>query len=126
VHIVTLPEEMPVNEAKELHRVCKEEFNIACGTTFVNQSISKLNSECFDLLDNLGADNPTMSEAAKTLRLREQKRRAGEEHLQQLPDELLAKCIRLPRLLIEKQFGKTHLEFLSTIVGESLYGETKK
>ena len=126
VHIVTLPEEMPVNEAKELHRVCKEEFNIACGTTFVNQSISKLNSECFDLLDNLGADNPTMNEAAKTLRLREQKRRAGEEHLQQLPDELLAKCIRLPRLLIEKQFGKTHLEFLSTIVGESLYGETKK
>ncbi len=123
LHIVTLPEEMPVNEAKELHRVCTEEFNISCGTTFINQAIPKLETESIEVLDKLGKANPTLTEAAGTLRLREQKRRAGEKHIQLLPEELLKQSVRLPRLQIENRFGKTHLELLSTIIGESLDAE---
>ena len=123
VHIVTLPEEMPVNEAKELHRVCTEEFNISCGTTFINQAVPKLDPQSIEVLDELGSANPTLTEAAKTLRLREQKRRAGEKHIEQLPEELLSKAVRLPRLQIDKRFGKAHLELLSAIIGESLDGK---
>jgi len=120
IHIVTLPEEMPVNEAKELHQICTEEFGIRCGTTIVNQSTSQLDDECFQVLDELSHDNALMAEAAKTLRLREKKCRAGEEHIAQLPEALLANCVRLPRLLVEKRLGRDHLELLSQLIGQSL------
>src|SRR5262249_34300963 len=51
VHVVTTPEEMPVNEAVEIERAVGDELGMRIGTTFVNQRLAALVPEIVPTLD---------------------------------------------------------------------------
>ena len=121
VHIVTLPEEMPVNEAKELYNVCTNELGISCGAMFINQSINQLAPQSLQTLEALAPGSPTLTKASTTLHQRELKRIAGEEHIATLPKALQENSIRLPRLLVEKRLDKQHIGSLAELIGDCLF-----
>jgi anion-transporting ArsA/GET3 family ATPase len=98
LHIVTLPEEMPVNEARELEAAAKNVLNMAIGTTFINQHVPELPPDALSKLAQ--AKGQSVLEAAnETLSIREAKRRAGIEHLERLPGRLLSDLFTINRIV---------------------------
>ncbi len=104
LHVVTTPEEMPVNEALELHAAARGSLQLALGATIVNQDVPPLPAPLAGLADDRG-----LARVAAALTQREAKRLAGEEHLQRLAAERL---VRLPRL-VGGASGRDELETLS-------------
>ncbi|MEC9464499.1 MAG: ArsA family ATPase [Myxococcota bacterium] len=119
MHVVTLPEEMPVNEARELEAASRNKLSIALGTTFINQSIEPLPEGAVSQLKASGA--PTLEHAAKTLGIREGKRTAGEDHLSRLPARMMTDSIRLPRL-VGPGLGKAQVYALADIIDQQRSG----
>lgn len=120
LHLVTLPEEMPVTEARELYEVAKDDLGIRVNEAFINQAMEEVPAEALRPLELKATPQSLFEAAAETLQLREQKRRTGEEHLTQLPPALLENALRLPRLMIKERFDKNHIEALAEIIGSSL------
>ena len=98
LHIVTLPEEMPVNEARELEAAAKNILNMAIGTTFINQHVAPIKQETLTNLDQAKVPEPLFA-ARETLNIREAKRRAGVEHLERLPGRLLSDLFTIDRIV---------------------------
>jgi len=95
LHIVTTPEEMPVNEAVDLERAAADLLGIRVGTTFINQAHELLPAEALTELAPL-ATEPEHALALDILRIRQSRVAAGEAHLQRLPAHLLRDAVRLP------------------------------
>ncbi len=119
MHVVTLPEEMPVNEARELEAASTNKLGIALGTTFINQSINPLPTDGVSSFAQSGT--ASLEKAAETLSVREGKRRAGEEHLSRLPAHMMDHSIRLPRI-VGRGLGKSQVCALADIIDEQLGG----
>ena len=98
LHIVTLPEEMPVNEARELEAAAKNILNMSIGTTFINQHVPPISEQTRAQLDNIDGP-PALVAAQKTLGIREAKRQAGIEHLERLPGRLLSDLFTIERIV---------------------------
>lgn len=98
LHIVTLPEEMPVNEARELEAAAKNILNMAIGTTFINQHVPPVSQETLTSLESIEASEPLLA-ARETLNIREAKRRAGVDHLERLPGRLLSDLFTIDRIV---------------------------
>ena len=95
VHIVTTPEEMPVNEAVDIEPFCVDKLGVTVGTTFINQRLQPLGDRVLAKLAPL-AEEPRFRDSVRALRLRELKHAAGERHLQRLPARMLADAHSLP------------------------------
>lgn len=120
LHVVTTPEEMPVSEAVELEQAAADILSMRLGSTVINQRLMPLPPGS---LDTLEVDcQPSIEPLVDALRIREQKRRLGEEHLGRLPAHMLGHVVSLPRLVVPK-FGRAAVEQLADLVGPALEAE---
>lgn len=113
MHIVTTPEEMPVNEAVMLEQAASDVLDIRLGTTFINHHVDRLPPGTLETLSPL-ADDPTTAAAYRALSIRDAKVRAGDGHLARLPARMLDHSWRLPRL-VGHTFGSADVERLADI-----------
>lgn len=98
LHIVTTPEEMPVNEARELERAAAEILEMRLGTTFINQRLDALARAGITALE--AADEPWVRAMGQALELRQHKHLLGEEQLDRLPVAMLRDAVSFPRLVV--------------------------
>ena len=120
MHVVTLPEEMPVNEARELEAASRNKLGIALSTTFINQSIEAVPASA--LAAFAASESPIFEKASKTLSIREGKRCAGEEHLSRLPAHMMKDAVRLPRV-VGPGLGKSQVYGLADVIDAQLFGD---
>lgn len=125
LHVVTTPEEMPVNETVEIERAIGDDMGVSIGTTFLNQRISALVPEIVPTLDQSAKTTPTLAEAAHTLHARENRRTAGEQNLQRLPHKMLRDSVSIPRI-VTADFGRKSLEAIADIIAPSLAKEAEQ
>jgi anion-transporting ArsA/GET3 family ATPase len=110
LHIVTTPEEMPVNEAVDIWRAARGDLGIPLGEAFINQCAEAVPREALASLASSGGSE--LAGLASALEQREVKRLAGEQHLARLPAPLLASAVRLP-LRVGSSFGLTDVRLLA-------------
>jgi anion-transporting ArsA/GET3 family ATPase len=120
LHVVTTPEEMPVNEAVELEQAAADFLSMRLGSTVINQRLMPMPPGSLDALQVDLA--PSVESFFEALRVREQKRALGEEHLSRLPAHMLAHAVSLPRLVVPN-FGRDAVERLADLVGPALEAE---
>jgi anion-transporting ArsA/GET3 family ATPase len=113
LHVVTTPEEMPVNEAIEIEHAAATTLGIHLGTTFINQRLPPLPD---GVLEALVAATPGDNDRlVRRLEIRVSKRRAGDTMLRRLPAYMLERSIDLPRLTTS-EFGREAVEQLAELV----------
>ncbi len=116
LHIVTTPEEMPVNEAAMLESAARHELNLPLGPLILNQAVEPLPGDVSKTLQGLEGSQE-LAGAAAALRQREQKRLAGEQHIGRLSEELRRDMVRLPRL-VSDGFGLFEIRQLAALLSE--------
>lgn len=117
LHVVTTPEEMPVNEAIEIEQAAATALHMHLGTTFINQRLTPLPEGILERL----AETAT-SEHERLLRrleIRVSKRRAGDAMLRRLPAYMLEHSISLPRVTAP-DFGRETVERLAGLVAPAV------
>ncbi len=103
--IVTVPEEMPVNEAVELDRATHS-FRLATrGMTIINRVVDALPEQLDEKLKTAlehaaPAVQKQLGLLSRTLTIREHWRSLGEAYLQRLPASDLAKAIRVKKRVV--------------------------
>ncbi|MEO1173231.1 MAG: ArsA-related P-loop ATPase [Myxococcota bacterium] len=93
LHIVTLPEEMPVSEALELTSAAHHRIDIRLGEAFINQRLTALPAGA---VDPLLSERGWRAELGDALSIRDSKCLNGEEQLRRLSASLLDGAISLP------------------------------
>jgi anion-transporting ArsA/GET3 family ATPase len=118
LHVVTTPEEMPVNEAVELERAANDSLHMAVGATFINQRLAPLTHARAAGTGDAAVDGVLaglkpgpLAALADVLTVREQRRRLGEQNLERLPHHMLSRSISLPRL-VTAEFGRAAIDAL--------------
>lgn len=116
VVVVTLPEDMPVNETIELHSALHDELHMPVAKLVVNRVVPQLfepseRSRFEDLEGKLDAGSP-LHTLARAARWRSMRERIQEESLVRLGQELHLPRIELPRLFVS-EFGRDDVESLS-------------
>ena len=136
LQVVTLPEEMPVNECLELHRVARETLEIPLGPVILNAmppaeigpaGAALLSAGDSDpsatLADRAGVSAITaaaLTRAARTAAGHSRdRRRAAEERAADLDEGLARPALRLP-LLTGARFGFAEIETLAGVLAEQL------
>ena len=122
VHVVTTPEEMPVNEAAEIERAVSDELGMRIGTTFLNQRVSALVPEIVSTLQTSAVADKTLLPAARVLEAREQRRVGGEQNLQRLPHKMMRDSVSIPRI-VAPEFGRQSLETIADVIVPALARE---
>lgn len=134
--LTTLPEEMPVNECLELHRVARETLEIPLGPVILNAmppaeigpaGAALLSAGDSDpsatLADRAGVSAITaaaLTRAARTAAGHSRdRRRAAEERAADLDEGLARPALRLP-LLTGARFGFAEIETLAGVLAEQL------
>ncbi|MGQ0505382.1 MAG: ArsA family ATPase [Myxococcaceae bacterium] len=102
--LVSLPEEMPVNETLELHDTLSKQVNIATGAVILNGFIPDRFNDG-DLAE-IEAKSPELLPLARGHRARE---KISRESCERLAKGIGVPVITLPRLH-EKQFGRAQIE----------------
>ena len=120
LHIVTTPEEMPVNEAVEIERAATDLLGMRLGPAIINHWVEALPVGAVERLRT--AASPEVAPALRALDIREGKVRAGEEHLGRLPAHMLHRAIRLPRI-VGPSFGRREVESLAEALAPALDAE---
>lgn len=111
LHIVTTPEEMPVNEAIEIAHAAETDIGMSLGAAFINQRVPALPAGVMTSLD----DSP----AANTLRLRESRRELGDENLERLPANMLRGACSIPRM-VTPNFDRRAIDAIADVVAPML------
>ncbi len=125
VHVVTTPEEMPVNEAVEIERAVCDELGMRIGITFLNQRVTALPPEIVPTLNVSAKEDKRLTDAAHVLHAREVRRLAGEENLQRLPHKMLRDSVSIPRI-VGADFGLQSLEAIADVVAKALAREVEQ
>lgn len=115
MHIVTTPEEMPVNEAVKLEQAASDFLHLRLGTTFINHRMERLLPGTLERLEPWRND-PELAATFRALCIREGKVRAGDDYLGRLPARMLATACNLPRLA-RPTFERADVEELATVIG---------
>ncbi|MEM6732743.1 MAG: ArsA-related P-loop ATPase [Myxococcota bacterium] len=115
MHVVTTPEEMPVNEARELERAAADLIGITMGTTFINQRLTALDPEAIPTL--MSQEQEWVAALGRALDVRQSKQKLGEEQLERLPNIMLRDAVTFPRL-VNNQFRRDSVETLAQIIFE--------
>jgi anion-transporting ArsA/GET3 family ATPase len=118
MHVVTTPEEMPINEAIVLEEAAVSTLGIALGTTIINQRIPPISEAALDLLASTQLDDELVPLVA-ALRNRAARRRTGDELLRRLPAYMLEHAIELPRI-VTADFGREAIERLALLLAGAL------
>jgi anion-transporting ArsA/GET3 family ATPase len=105
LHVVTTPEEMPVNEAQRILDAARGALNIRVGALLVNQRLAAVPAA---VVLQLRDDNP----AGRALLRHQLRYAAGERQLRRLPADWLDAACSVPRLAVES-FGRDHLRVLA-------------
>lgn len=116
LHVVTTPEEMPVNESIEIEQAAATALHIHLGTTFINQRLTPLPDGVLERLASTPADHERL---VRRLEMRVTKRRAGDAMLRRLPAYMLERSIDLPRLTTP-DFGRDSVEQLALLVATAV------
>lgn len=114
LHIVTTPEEMPVNEANDIERAMRLELGIRLGHTILNQRLAPLPEDALGRLEKLRGD-PELGPSVRALAIREGKRREGEAQIARLNPVLREETVSLPRL-VEPTFGLAQVRELASLL----------
>ncbi len=114
-NVVTLPEEMPVNEALELRTQLTEKLRIPPGYLWVNGVWPDLVGEAEEGL----ASAAGLSHVARVARTFARRRQAQAEHLKTLSQKCDLPQIQLPFLFTDA-FGLPEIERLSRVVDDAL------
>ena len=106
INLITLPEEMPVNETIELHQTVKEKLKLPLGGLFLNQwpkgAYSNQNKSSFEkflkagIQDEKGWPLFTAAQAADTIVSK------AERHFNRLQEALSLPICKIPRLPVEE------------------------
>ncbi len=118
LHVVTTPEEMPINEAIELEQAAVATLGIKLGATIINQRLEPLPAEALARLAPLG-DDPRFAPLVEALRQRSKRRRVGDELLRRLPAYMLEHSVSLPRL-VTADFGRAVVDDVATRLAPAL------
>ncbi len=116
MHIVTTPEEMPVNEAVRLEQAASDTLQIELGTTFINHYVDRLPSDTLERLAPL-RDDDDLAPVYRSLSIRDGKVVAGDAYIDRLPARMLANSCRLPRLA-QPTFALGDVERLAELITE--------
>jgi anion-transporting ArsA/GET3 family ATPase len=117
LHVVTIPEEMPVNEAIEIEQAAATALHIHLGTTFINQRLTPLPDGVLERLAE--ATDSEHERLVRRLEVRVSKRRAGDAMLRRLPAYMLEHSISLPRVATP-DFGRETVERLAGLVAPAV------
>jgi len=114
--LVTLAEEMPVNEAVDLHRALTGELGVTVAGLVVNAVHPRLflgeRRQAFDALAAAGAaDDPVAGEAVRAARWRTSLRALNDAYLARLEKEIPGRRAVLP-LLARREFGLAEIDEL--------------
>lgn len=110
MHIVTLPEDMSVDEALALQHAAKHSIEIPLGTSFINRRIDPVDRDTIKRLRR--SPDSWTTKVGKTLDLRQCAFEQGEECLKRLPDFMLNDSVSFP-ILTENHIGKASIELLA-------------
>ena len=117
LHLVTIPEEMPINEAIELEQAARESLFIHLGTTFINQSIPQLSAPALKEIEthcdgaNLKALTGVMKNYAALVEHQNQA-------LLELPAKIYGNALHLPHVL-EAKSGRALIETMANRMEEA-------
>jgi anion-transporting ArsA/GET3 family ATPase len=117
LHVVTTPEEMPINEAIAIEQSAASGLGMALGTTIINQRLEPLPTGALEALSRSADDRHTI--LLEILRTRAARWRAGEQMLRRLPAYMLDHSVSLPRL-ITTDFDRDAVMQLSNIVAAQI------
>lgn len=121
LHLVTTPEEMPVNETLELAAAAQGELGVTLGATFINQRVEPLPGQAWQELC-AEDDEPEWLALRRALARRDSKQRLGESYLERLPSVMREHAVSLPRLIVDR-LGAAELERLATLCAAVLAKE---
>ena len=107
LHVVTTPEEMPINEAIEIEQAATNIIRIGLGATIINQRLEPLPDNA--LVSVAANAPPEIEPLIETLGVRCSKRRAGEALLKRLPAYMLEHSVDFPRI-VTRTFGREIVE----------------
>jgi hypothetical protein len=118
--LVTLAEEMPVSEARELHVILRRSLGLEVSRLIVNQvqpDRFPAGSPSEQVLERLIADPPSGQLDALTHHGRAalRRRRLNERYLAELSRHLTAPLLELPNLFVPR-FGPTEIDELSRMI----------
>ena len=121
MHIVTTPEEMPVNEAVELEQAASDLLRIPVGTTVINFAQAAWPPSLVDTFKEY-QDAGDFGHFCQAMLVREARVTTGEKHLARLPSHMAKESIRLPRLpvqTIEREQLEDFADKLAPLLAES-------
>jgi anion-transporting ArsA/GET3 family ATPase len=118
--LVTLPEEMPVAEARELHVILRRQLGLEVARLVVNQMHPDrfpAGSPGEQVLERLLASPPTgdLLQLAEHGRTALRRRRLNERYLAELKRHLTAPVLELPHLFVPR-FGSSEVDQLSRML----------
>lgn len=121
IHVVTLPEEMPVNEAVELDEALRVKLELPRGRMFLNAfaAVRFTDRERARMERNEDDDLSSARYAARVWGLRQD---LSAHYEKRLRDEVDVPLTTLP-FIASPSFGRAEIERLATLVGEELEGD---
>ena len=125
--LVTLAEDLPVNEALELYRTVREQLRMSVTRVIVNQVWSDRFTRSDGaaarvvaaLADTEARADPTLGPLLARAETARQRRLLNQQYLSQLAERLPRPQVRLP-FLFAKDFGAAEVEMLSRLLEEEL------
>jgi anion-transporting ArsA/GET3 family ATPase len=116
IHIVAIPEELPMEEAFQLKARLEDEFELPMGNLIINRTPPELESEAVEVLQAL--ENVSIDGKLVPLMKAGELRRARLEHARNFIQSGLRldpDAIRLPRIFVGK-LGRDELEHLADVM----------
>jgi anion-transporting ArsA/GET3 family ATPase len=117
VNVVTIPEELPVNEAKELVETVKNELKMPIGNLFINQNVSKLFTQeelkLYKLLKSSNDNDLNILKKSADYRLSREK--LNEKYIKEAINKIKLPSVIFPFLFVES-FKKKDFEYLADIL----------
>lgn len=117
INIVTIPEELPMNEARELVDVIKEELKMPLDNLFINSNVDKLFSSqelsLYKSLKNIDDNDINILKEAANYRLNREK--LNQKYIKIALNHIDLPSVIFPYLFIEK-FERKDFEYLADIL----------
>jgi anion-transporting ArsA/GET3 family ATPase len=121
LHVVALPEEMPVNEGLEIVAAGEKRLHMARGVAFVNRIYTPLSQDdesLFLKLETRAKTEPQLEAFVTAAKLRLDKERLQAMHAERFAEESRMPCVLIPELET-KTFDRAAIEKIAKAIGEA-------
>lgn len=124
INLVTLPEEMPVNETVELHTQLRSEFDVRIGSIIANGVLPQvlsptLSRHLHTLSSTYGEQDDELGSLLAAAKFREERMAMQSEYLERLARELDAPVLEVP-FFFEPSLTPRILEQIGSEIGEQI------